>query len=297
MTTERDPRTHIVLSWLREDAHENPERMLLRALDEVDATPQRRSRWPARRFPAMNTFAKALVATAAVVALAVAGINLLPGSQTGTGGLPPAASPSPSPSPTAKPTPAPSLPKSGSIPAGTYRMGTGPTILVTVPAGWVSAFDGTSIRKHYDQPNEVSAVDMWSPGLAVFTDACHSADTEERIGPKVDDLISALRAQENSELADPVDATIAGIDGTRLQVSSPAGLDLSQCSLENFIQIWKADLGGWLTAGPDRSPSIVYVADTPAGRLHLTRPGPNPAATAADNAEAEAIWASLEYVE
>ena len=46
MTIEHDPRTRIVLSWLREDAHENPEHMLLRALDEVDATPQRRS-WPA----------------------------------------------------------------------------------------------------------------------------------------------------------------------------------------------------------------------------------------------------------
>ena len=49
MTTERDPRTRTVLSWLREDAHENAERVLLRALDEVDTTPQRRSRWPAWR--------------------------------------------------------------------------------------------------------------------------------------------------------------------------------------------------------------------------------------------------------
>ena len=40
MTTGHDPQTRIVLSWLREDAHENPEHMLLRALDEVDTTPQ-----------------------------------------------------------------------------------------------------------------------------------------------------------------------------------------------------------------------------------------------------------------
>ena len=38
MTTERDTSTRIVLSWLREDAHENAEHALLRALDEdVDA--------------------------------------------------------------------------------------------------------------------------------------------------------------------------------------------------------------------------------------------------------------------
>jgi len=174
---------------------------------------------------------------------------------------------------------------------------------VTVPAGWVSVWDGMGIRKHYEQPNEVTAVHMWSPGLAVFADACHSADSEERIGPTVDDLISALQAQENSVLADPVDATIAGIDGTRLELSSPAGLDLAQCSLEGFLQVWKADGGGWNNVGSDGSASIVYVADTPAGRLHLAtdvlndRGASNPAATAADNAEREAIWASLEYVE
>ena len=39
----------IVLSWLHEDAHENAEPYLLRALDEVDTTPQRRPWWPARR--------------------------------------------------------------------------------------------------------------------------------------------------------------------------------------------------------------------------------------------------------
>ena len=40
MTTERDARTRIVLSWLREDAREDAERVLLSALDEVDTTPQ-----------------------------------------------------------------------------------------------------------------------------------------------------------------------------------------------------------------------------------------------------------------
>jgi hypothetical protein len=95
MTTEHDPRTRIVLSWLREEAYENPERMLLRALDEVDATPQRRS-WPAWRSNRMNTYAKLIVAAAAVLVVAFAGFQLLPGSG-GVGGEPTIA---PSPSPT-----------------------------------------------------------------------------------------------------------------------------------------------------------------------------------------------------
>lgn len=77
MTTERDPRTRIVLSWLREEAHENAEGVLLRALDEVDTTPQRRSWWPAWRTNRMNAFGKLIAAAAAVLVVAIVGYQFL----------------------------------------------------------------------------------------------------------------------------------------------------------------------------------------------------------------------------
>jgi len=95
MTTERDPGTRIVLAWLREDAHENAERVLRLALDEVDTTPQRRS-WPAWRKFHMSKFAVAAAAMAATLVVAVAGYNLLPG--LGIVGPGATASPSPTPS-------------------------------------------------------------------------------------------------------------------------------------------------------------------------------------------------------
>ncbi len=93
MTTEPEAGTRIVLSWLREDAHENAERVLLLALDEIDTTPQRRSR-PTWRTNPMNTYAKLLAAAAAVLVVAVVGYQFLP-RNGGIGGQPTIA-PSPS---------------------------------------------------------------------------------------------------------------------------------------------------------------------------------------------------------
>ena len=96
MTTAQDPRTRIVLSWLREDGHENAERVLLLALDEVDTTPQRRSWWPAWRSERMNTYAKLFAVAAAVLVMAIVGYQLLPAN--GGVGCQPTVAPSPSPS-------------------------------------------------------------------------------------------------------------------------------------------------------------------------------------------------------
>ena len=93
MTTERDPSTRIVLSWLREDAHENAEHALLRALDEVDATPQRRSWWSAWRDFHMHKLAVTTAAAATVLVVAVVGYSLLPRLAI----LGPGATPPPSP--------------------------------------------------------------------------------------------------------------------------------------------------------------------------------------------------------
>lgn len=95
MSTDRET-TRIVRSWLEEGVTALPDRVLDTVLDQVPATPQRRSWWPAWRSNSMNTYAKLIAAAAAVVLVAVVGYQFLPGTG-GTGGQPSIA---PSPSPT-----------------------------------------------------------------------------------------------------------------------------------------------------------------------------------------------------
>jgi hypothetical protein len=95
MSQQRDV-TRLVRSWIREDQHESADRILGVVLDRLDTTPQRRSRWPAWRSNRMNTYVKLIAAAAAVLVVAIAGFQLLPG--TGGVGGDPTNAPSPRPS-------------------------------------------------------------------------------------------------------------------------------------------------------------------------------------------------------
>ena len=100
MSTDRDV-TRIVRSWLEEGATALPDRVLDAVLDQVPATSQRRPLWAARRFNEMNSALKLAIAAAAVVAVVLVGINLMPRSGI-IGG------PGPSPTPNSVPRRVPS---------------------------------------------------------------------------------------------------------------------------------------------------------------------------------------------
>ena len=153
MTTDRET-TRIVRSWLEEGVTALPDRVLDAVLDQVPATSQRRPWWPARTFREMNQASKLAVVAAAVIVVAIVGINLIPGSGV-VGGPAPSRSPSRSPSPSPTPTPPPTAESSGIAPtileigstpleAGTYTLGGFP-VMVTfdVPAGWSSCSENT----------------------------------------------------------------------------------------------------------------------------------------------------------
>jgi hypothetical protein len=134
MSTDRDT-TRIVRSWLKEDAHENADRVLDLVLDQIDTTPQRRATWwPVRRLMTMNSTTRYGIAAAAVVLAALVGFSLINNQLAND--------------PT--PTPSPSGTALGPLPAALQHPFIGPPrTLVGIngePTAAVLVFDGSTFK-------------------------------------------------------------------------------------------------------------------------------------------------------
>jgi hypothetical protein len=184
------------------------------------------------RFPFVNRFAAVGLAAAAIV-VALISIGLILGSRNvGPAPLPgPTHAATPRPSPAAAST-APFV-RPGAVEPGRYRMygpmgqaGWPGRVIVTIPDGW-------SIQK----PAFGAALRRSSPAVAelVFTsvgnlvvDPCFPGGDwgpllEPPLGPSVDDLVAGLRSLRLMEFGEPVDVTLDGWDGKRLELIHPAG--------------------------------------------------------------------------
>ena len=289
--------SRIVRSWIREEEYGSADRVLQIVLSQLDTTPQRRPFWRAWRSPTMNSPVRYAIAGAAVLAVALIGYQFLP-RNTGVPGAQLSAPPSATAvtQPSAAPEPSGTgltRPPNGPVPPGTYLMGTGPTVLVTIPSGWV--YNDEELRKHEGEPNEV-ALFVYRAGVSVFADACQSEGTEEPVGPTAADLIAALQRQKNSEVSDPVDVTLAGLPASRFEVSAPVDLDITECSIGS-LQIWVDEGGSYLAGvGLEGSAATILVADSADGRL-LLFPEEGDASAADDIAERDAMIASMHVVE
>ena len=217
MSTDRDV-TRIVRSWLEEGVTALPDRVLDAVLDQVPATRQRRAWWPARRLPQMNTPIRIAMALAAVVVLAVIGVNLIARSG-GVGGI--GAPPSPTPSPS----PAPTLPPSGLLAPGTYQSA---FMTFTLPAGW-SAFQNWAALKRNGDPPDGMAVAPDTNFATVYNDPCHWQTTAASVGPTVDNLVAALVAQKRGLVVTPTDVTIDGFHGKQIDLMVPLNVTITAC--------------------------------------------------------------------
>jgi hypothetical protein len=153
-----------------------------------------------------------------------------PPSPTGN----PAVQSSPRPAPTATPRPTATpvvdarIPDEGIMKPGSYLThgwptpDAGLTLRFTVPAGWSGFGDGTIFPDGADG----TALQFINSVTALNSDLCHWKDPkgEVNVGTTADDLVSALVAQTKYEVSDPVDVSIGGYSGKRVDVVFPAKL-------------------------------------------------------------------------
>ena len=277
--TGRTNTERILDAYLAPEADRLADRVIDAALADIARTSQRRSWWPAWRSNPMNTYAKLFAAAAAVLVVAVVGYQLLPRSN-GIGG-PPTAQPSPTATSSQTATPIPTAPPDitdGILAAGTYRLrpfasGT-MTIDATVPdGGWVGGVPNAIAgpRGESNAPNGV--VVSFLRAQTINSDPCHwdhngsgSAPQEGdvEVGPTVDDLAEALAGSSAYESTTPVDATLGGFSGKRLELqlaADAAGCDSHDGSGGQYFVFGGRDGGFFAQGGANRWQITIVDAD------------------------------------
>jgi hypothetical protein len=239
MTHARDIE-RVLEHWLDDGIDQMPDRVYLAILDRVEHQPQQRAWRVSWRNSTMNSYLKPILAVAAVVVIAVAGIAIVgrpSGSDVGGPGSP---APSPSPIESASPSTSPSASAAfptwftaqgdgaGILPAGsqtTRRFVPGSTF--TVPDGWVNDADNGEIYALFpDTPANEAAyarskqtaqnmvlVRTIANNMFAFCDA-----TGLFQGATAAEVMDFLMASEALSTTEPVDVKIDGLSGRQIDL-------------------------------------------------------------------------------
>ena len=281
MSTDHDV-TRIVRSWLEEGTTVVPDRVLDAVLDQVPAIHQRRLRWPARRFPTVNTTALRIGLIAAVlIVAAVVGWRLLPGS----------ISPGGPPAPTAKPTPIPKLNSQGLLPAGRYQVdATLPMkVSVAVPDGWSTDTNWVVIGPNGNQAPSGMAIRFYIvKNLLVHPLSPSDGAISPPVGPSVDDLVKAMVNHHDWTTTGPSPITIDGYVGQVVHVTLPAGTSAATPFYLSGDELG-GDVYGWVAG----QVFDIYVVDVGGKRLVIDA-FHYPGTSAADLAAQQAILDSVQ---
>ena len=190
------------------------------------------------RFPTMSTPLKLVLIGAALVAALAAGAVFV-----GGGGR--IMAPAPSPSPTPVPSPLPN----GSLAAGTYAAHPVPgmTWTITVPDGWTGQDDWFL---SYDVAPDVHSVSVGGPteNESVPTDSCAASGT--KAAASVEEFVAAVQARDDWTVSAPVDVTVGGYPGSRIDVEVPA--DATCANGSDYMVLAMPDGQGYRADGPDR---------------------------------------------
>jgi hypothetical protein len=245
----RPPDVELVLrSYLADTGDRAPDRVLEDVAARIARQPRRRT-WRLSRRPYMNTYAKLGIAAAAIVMVAVAGYSILP--RTGVGPGSPTAAPTAAPTPSAtaaavvpSPTPGSGLLPSGRLAAGHYTIAeipdfSGLEVAADVPAGWVGYPEIPALVSPTRGSADGALIGfMKADGL--FSDPCHwdvdgsgaeNQPGDVEVGPTVDDLVTAIRANTAYTSSTPSPVSLGGYDGAVIELRLPGQDVLDTCDV------------------------------------------------------------------
>ena len=130
-------------------------------------------------------------------------------------------------------------------------------ITIDLPGGFEAPNEGTILKIGRVSQHGVSA---WVIG-DLYGDPCKWSST--RIDPppvsSVDDLVAALASQRGVRASTPTDVTLSGFDGTYMERTVPAGMNLDECNGAQF-QLWLATDGGQRYVEPGQR-DLLWIVD------------------------------------
>jgi hypothetical protein len=236
MSTDNDV-ARALRSWLRESRHEDADRVLEAVVDQVPATPQRRSAWTAWRFDQVKTSAKLAIAAAIVVVLAIVGVNLLQLGGPRVGGPRQSASQpaEPTPSSAASSTPLAEFPQAGELAIGRHNLTLGGVRLsIEVPSGgWVSNGQFGLDKGRYGldtsdpQAPDSAGFVFWTLSAPdnVYADPCTSTPLNPPAGPSAAELAAAVSRIPGVEVVqEPTPVTVDRMPAWKVVLTVPEGI-------------------------------------------------------------------------
>jgi hypothetical protein len=170
-------------------------------------------------------------------------------------------------------------------------------ITMQVPSGWVS-FQGWAVLKGGSADPPAGMGLGFKLADNVYGDSCRWRDTllDPPVGPTVDDFVTALGRQPAKRPTKPVDVTIDGFRGKRIEISVPSDLAFASCDEGMYRSYttsnWDGtDTGLRFSQGPSQV-DRTWIIDVVGHRLAIIETF-YPANSAVEKAELEAMVASV----
>ena len=236
MTASRDP-DRLISAFLAEGLTELPDRVYDFVRSDIDRTRQRAVIGPWRT-PDMNTLAKFAIGAAAVVVVAIVGINLLLRAGGNVGVSQPTPSPSPRTTATPSPTPVAVFPSAGPLEMGKRQAFEleGKRFTLTVPtADWESNGEFGIAKTQGETPDGAAFIFWKHDADGVFSDPCAHVKAPV-VGPGAADMAAAITTIPGIDVVTPPTAVTVG--GKPAQFVAIKIRDDIACQPQNQFYLW-----------------------------------------------------------